>query len=118
MAPVRRHFPPTTSRTRFSPERILETPPHALRKIFAIDSGLLSETPLTVDFPEGSRSSPGCLQPSPSLNFDDPSLVPKPAGEAGRRATDERDGYCLRDALNWDDALYLEVMVRTSLTLL
>jgi hypothetical protein len=116
MAPVRRHFPPATPRTRFSPERVLESPRHALRKIFSSDTGLLSETPITVDFPEGNRSSPGCLQSGPSLNFDDPSLIPKPAGEVGRRGNDERDGYCLRDALKWDDALYSEVMVRGSPT--
>jgi hypothetical protein len=113
MALVRQHFPPATHRTRFSPERILECPSQALRQIFANDTALLSEAPLAVDHPEENGSFPHCIQASPTLNFDDALLIPKLPREAGHHSSDERDGYNLRDALDWNDALYLEVMVRT-----
>ena len=108
MAPVRRHFPPVTSRTRFSPERLLSSQTHVGRIVFQ-DGAPPSETSNTL---EVSRGKDTLLIPN-SPDGDTP-LIPKPPGEAGRRGTESRNGYNLQKALGWDDALYQEVMVSYS----
>jgi hypothetical protein len=80
--------------------------------VFAGD-GSSSETSSAVDVPDANQP-PLRLHAEPSLNFDSSSLISKPAGEVGCRSSDERDGYSLRDVLEWDEDFYLEVMVRIS----
>ena len=111
MASVRRHFPPATSRTRFSPERLLAPLPHALRMVFADEAAPSSGTPFTANSTDQSFLPPAS---DSSLNFDNLLLIRKPPGEAGRSGGGGRNGYNLQDALGWDDSFYQDVKVRTS----
>ena len=97
MAPVRRHLPPATSHTCFSPERLLPSPAHARHMVFP-DEAMDTRLRHCADIPGD--------------DLGNLSLIPKPPGEAGRRSKEGRDGYNLRDALKWDEAFYQEVMVR------
>jgi hypothetical protein len=108
MAPIRRYFPATSLRSHFAPEMLLASPPHALRIVFADETVPSCDT---VSTEPGSPAFRGQRSEDSPMDFEDEELIPKPPGEAGRHGNGERQGYNLKDALQWDAALYDEVMV-------
>jgi hypothetical protein len=59
---VKRHFPPSTMRCQFSPERVLPPPLFAMKMTFSVEGPLVSATAPGVTLPEHNGSA---TRPSP-----------------------------------------------------
>jgi hypothetical protein len=100
---IQRHFAPITYRATFSPERLVESPPITLRKVFPMLEGPIPH------WNHGGGTSDGSSESSEDeVEYDVLPMVTKPKGEAGRI----KDGYQLRDVVNWDKETFSEVEVR------
>ncbi len=89
---VQRHFPPTTNRCVFKPERLIIRSVITSQQVF----------PLTED------SAGAALAPSFASTSTSQELIAKPAGEVGRPG---RNSYSLEDTLKWGKGLYAEIQV-------
>jgi len=107
---VKSHFPPSTSRTQFSPERVLDFPSFAYKMHFPPEGPLLTETT--------SASPPPDIVTPPTVSemiLSDPppgrSPSSKPKGEFNRPS----NGYSLipycTDTLRWDHKKLASIQV-------
>lgn len=98
---IQRHFPPITYRARFSPERLVRHPPSTLETMFP-----MVEAPIPRWSGDTSDGSSGEFSEDEVEHDILPTIV-KPKGEVGRL----KEGYKLREVLDWDEKTFLEVQV-------
>src|ERR1700687_4451297 len=105
---IRRHFPPSTFRSPFSPERALPPPPFAFRMTFATEGLSLPNISHEPSVPE----VPNILGPPFSISNTsrDSDLIPKPKGEVNRSDAYNLKKFC-EERLGWSMTHFEEIQV-------
>jgi len=107
---IKRHFPPPTFRSHFSPERALPPPPFAFKMTFPVEELSLPNTSHEPSIPEELD----ILGPPFSISQENGSrgsgLIPKPKGEVNRSDTYNLKSFC-EERLGWSVAQFEEIQV-------
>jgi hypothetical protein len=108
---IKRHFPPPTFRSHFSPERAFPPPPFAFRTTFPLEG---------LSFPDTSPNKTPTLEdthilgppynPSQRNVSGQSGLIPKPKGEVNRADTYNLKRLC-EEQLGWSTTHFEEIQV-------